>query len=130
MLTEKDKIRIIEEYIAGYNEYNIDKMLKSVSKDVHFMNITHDFITLNIHGKNDFRTIAEKSKEMFKSRKQEIDDVCFKEDTVEVDVNYSAIINLGMRNQLSADEKLIIRGKSLFKFNDNQIVEIQDIFYP
>ncbi|QCK15655.1 nuclear transport factor 2 family protein [Mangrovivirga cuniculi] len=130
MLTENDKINIIREYIAGYNEYNVDKMLKHVSNNIHFMNITRDLITLNIQGKKDFRSVTEKSKSMFKKRKQEIDGVSFQNDAVEIAVKYSAFFGDGFSNQISNGKKLKLKGKSVFKFNKNEIIEIQDIIYP
>ncbi len=119
--------QIVENYIHAYNRFDIDAMLKDMHENVQFENIMDGKVTLLVNGLKELRKQALLGVEYFNERKQHITNLECKDDQVEIDVDYSAVLAVDFPNGLRAGDKLELKGKSLFKFKDHKIVELRDI---
>jgi ketosteroid isomerase-like protein len=119
--------KIIESYIRAYNNYDTDQMLVDIDDDVKFENIADGEVTLSISGKEELRTQAEKTKLLFKNREQAITSVKEDGDRVEVIIDFKGVLGQDTSNQLKSGDLVELKGKSIFKFRDNKIVELTDI---
>ncbi len=118
---------IIDNYIKAYNSFDIDKMISDMHDNVRFENISNGELNLTTNGIADLKNQAEKAKQYFKEREQKIIDIIFSKDQVEIDIDYKGILAIDFPNGLKAGDKIELKGKSIFKFKDNKIIEFKDI---
>ena len=119
--------QIINRYIKAYNSFDIEGMLSNMDATVKFENISNGHTTLTTNGIDELKTQAEQSKRYFKERKQEISNITFNNDIVEIAIAYMAVLAIDFPNGLKAGDKIELKGKSIFKFKDNKIIELKDI---
>ena len=122
-----DKIITIERFIQAYNSFDIDGMLKDIHDDIKFENITNGRIDLATNGIDEFKKQVESAATYFKVRQEKVIDVNFKEDKIEVNIDYFGILDKDLSDDLKSGDTLRLKGKSIFKFKDNKIISIQDI---
>ncbi|MCK4663210.1 MAG: nuclear transport factor 2 family protein [Bacteroidales bacterium] len=118
---------IIENYIKAYNSFDIDKMLSDMHEDIKFENLSNGEINLTTNGIAEFRNQAEQAKQLFKEREQKIIDIRFNNEQIEIAVDYSGTLAVGLPNGLKAGNIIELKGKSIFKFEDSKIIELKDI---
>ena len=118
---------IIKNYIDGYNEFDIDKMVTDFDEGIVFENIADGKITLSLTGLTSFRKQAEQAKEYFSYRKQTIKSYIHHHNETEIEIDYKAIIAIDFTNGLKKGEELHLKGKSVFTFEYNKIVKLSDI---
>ncbi len=118
---------IIENYIKAYNSFDIDKMLSDMHVDIKFENISNSEINLTTNGIAELRNQAEQAKQLFKERKQKISEIRFNNDQVEVAIDYSGTLAVDFPNGLKAGDRIELKGKSIFKFENSKIIELKDI---
>jgi hypothetical protein len=118
---------IIEIYIKSYNNFDVAGMLSNMHEDVVFENISDGKVDLSTQGINALREQAEQAKSYFSQREQRITSIRFNNDLVEIDLDYNAILAIDLPNGLRAGDKLELKGKSIFKFIDDKIIELKDI---
>jgi len=118
---------IIDNYIKAYNSFDIDKMISDMHDNVRFENISNGELNLTTNGIADLKNQAEQAKQYFKEREQKIIDIIFSKDQVEIDIDYKGILAIDFPNGLKAGDKIELKGKSIFKFKDNKIIEFKDI---
>ncbi len=123
---ETNQKKIIENYIKAYNEFDIENMTKDLHKDIEFENITNGQVDLMLQGIEQFRNQAASAKEYFKERKQLVTAWNFQDDAIIIDVSYDAVLAIDLPNGLKAGESIKLNGQSVFEFEDNQIIKIQD----
>lgn len=119
--------QIVENYIQAYNSFDIDAMLKDMHENIRFENISNGEVTLLLVGIEELKKQAILGLDYFTERKQRITNLQYKDNQVEVDVEYSAVLAIDFPNGLKAGDKLELKGKSLFAFEDNKIIELKDI---
>ena len=124
---EKQMMRIIDDYIKAYNEFDVDRMLKNVHKDVEFKNIANNEINVHIQGKTILKTQAEDSVKLLKKREMKITDQTIKGDVVENDIAFKAVLNVDIPDGPKTGELIKFKGKSIFKFKNGKIISIEDI---
>jgi len=124
---EKQMMRIIKDYIKAYNEFDVDRMLKNVHKDVEFKNIANNEINVHIQGKTILKTQAEDSVKLLKKREMKITDQTIKGDVVENDIAFKAVLNVDIPDGPKTGELIKFKGKSIFKFKNGKIISIEDI---
>jgi hypothetical protein len=73
-----------------------------------------------------FRELAEKSKELFSSRRQTITAYRHEEESVTVEIDYEGVLNVDIPNGPKAGETLTLKGKSVFRFRDGLIHALTD----
>lgn len=118
---------IIYRYIEAYNNFDIDNMLMDMHDDVRFINISNGEIMLTTSGIAELKNQAEQAKQYFKERKQKITAIRFKGDEVEIDIDYSGILAIDLPDGQKSGDKIELKGKSIFKFRYNKIIELKDI---
>ncbi|WP_427875454.1 nuclear transport factor 2 family protein [Flavobacterium sp. MMS24-S5] len=122
-----NKEKIIQNYIEGYNQFDINKMIADFDESVIFENIQNGEINLTLNGIKEFSAQAEKGKEYFSARKQTITSIKQDEITAIIDIDYYAVLAIDFPNGLKAGQELNMKGKSIFQFLDDKIVKLTDI---
>lgn len=122
-----NKEKIIQNYIEGYNQFDINKMIADFDESVIFENIQNGEINLTLNGIKEFTSQAEKGKEYFSARKQTITSLIQDEITAIIDIDYYAVLAIDFPNGLKAGQELNMKGKSIFQFLDDKIVKLTDI---
>lgn len=124
-MTNKEKI--IQNYIEGYNQFDIDKMVADFDESIVFENIQNGETNLILNGIKEFTAQAEKAKEYFSERKQTITSLIQDEITAIVDIDYYAVLAIDFPNGLNAGQELRMKGKSIFQFLDDKIIKLTDM---
>lgn len=119
--------KIISGLIEAYNHFDVKKMLRDVHPMVQFQNISDGEITVEANGIDELRVQAEKARHYFTQREQKITDIRFEDDWVEVEIDYTAVLAVEFPNGLKPGDELKLKGKSIFRFEDEKIIEIKDI---
>lgn len=121
--------QIIKNYIAAYNSFDLEDMLKDLDENVQFQNISSGEINLSTRGLSAFKEQAEKAKAFFTSRKQTI--TSFKHELnqteIEIEIEYHAVLAIDFSDNLKKDDELDLKGKSVFTFSYSKITAITDI---
>ena len=123
----KDREGIIRNYIEGYNQFNVDKMLVDFDEDVVFENIQTGEVNMSLTGLKAIRQQAEQAKRYFTTRTQTIKSFKHSVDETEVELEYYAILAMDFPNGLKRGDELKLKGKSIFKFLEDKVVELIDI---
>lgn len=122
----QDLQQIVEQYITAYNNFDINGMLITLHPEIVFKNITQGQIDLTTNGLTEFKTQAEKATTFFTDRKQIITDLKFRNQQVEVAIDYQAVLAIDLPNGLKKGERITLKGKSVFNFENDLIVSIED----
>lgn len=117
---------IVESYVNAYNAFDVDGMVKDVHPDVVFENITNDEVNLTTKGSQAFKAQAEKAKSYFSHRKQSIQSWHFDRTSVKIQIDYNAILAIDLPNGMKKGDTLQLSGESVFEFQNDLIVKIQD----
>jgi hypothetical protein len=125
MMTGREKI--IHNYIAGYNQFDIDKMVTDFAENVIFRNIREGALNMSLSGLTAFRQQAEQAKNYFTQRTQTIKSFKHMENATEIEIDYYAVLGMDFPNGLKSGQELKLAGKSIFKFSGNSIIELTDI---
>jgi ketosteroid isomerase-like protein len=126
-MTESEKKILIENYIRAYNTFDIDKMSAVLHDEIVFKNISNGEVTLQTDGLEAFKNQAEQVVNFFAERKQKIEKIVFNKDDCEVDIDYKAILAADLPEGLKAGDEIRLKGKAIFRFADDKIIEIRDI---
>ncbi|URM37604.1 nuclear transport factor 2 family protein [Flavobacterium anhuiense] len=124
-MTNKEKI--IQNYIEGYNQFDIDKMVADFDESIVFENIQNGETNMILNGIKEFTVQAEKAKEYFSERKQTITSLRQDEITAIVDIDYYGVLAIDFPNGLKAGQGLNMKGKSIFQFLDDKIIKLTDM---
>lgn len=122
-----NKEKIINNYIEGYNQFDIDKMVLDFDDNIIFENISNGEVNMTLSGITAFKEQAEQAKAYFSAKTQTITSLEYKDDEVEVQIGYYAILGMDFPNGLKKGDELKLKGKSIFKFLDDKIIKLTDI---
>ncbi|MEO6178103.1 MAG: nuclear transport factor 2 family protein [Flavobacterium circumlabens] len=122
-----DREKIIENYIAGYNQFDIDKMMADFDDKIVFENIQNAEVNMNLSGLKEFRNQAEEAKKYFSEREQTITLFSHSENQSEIDIDYRAVLAMDFPNGMQKGQELNLKGKSVFEFSNNKIIRLADI---
>lgn len=117
---------IIQSYISAYNAFDVAGMLAHLADDVVFENVSGGEVNLRTDGKDAFKAQAEQALAYFSKRKQTPTSWTEDEDTVTVEIDYSAILGMDFPNGMKKGDPLTMKGRSEFGFSGNEIVSIRD----
>lgn len=118
---------LIEQYLAAYNKFDVQKMIALLHENVIFENYSETTLTHSSNGVGQFRELAEKAAALFTERKQSIKAVTFEPNgSVSVTIDYYAQLATDLSNEFKAGDTLKLKGKSVFRFQDNLISYIAD----
>jgi hypothetical protein len=115
----EERESIIRNYLEGYNQFDVDKMIANFADDIVFENVSDDQITISLSGLKAFKEQAEQAKSYFSRREH-------KAKETHVAIDYSAILAMDFPNGLKKGDVLNLNGKSVFEFSGNQIVRLTD----
>jgi hypothetical protein len=118
---------IVKNYIEGYNEFDINKMIRDFDENVVFKNISGGEVNMLLEGLEAFMEQADQVKSYFLERTQTIKSFKHGVDETEVEINYYAILAKDFPNGLKRGDELKLQGRSVFKFSGNQIINLTDI---
>lgn len=122
-----DREKIIENYIAGYNQFDIDKMMADFDDKIVFENIQNAEVNMTLSGLKEFRNQAEEAKKYFSEREQTITLFSHSENQSEIDIDYRAVLAMDFPNGMQKGQELNLKGKSVFEFSNNKIIRLADI---
>ena len=125
--TMNNREKIISDYISGYNDFDIEKMIANLDEQVQFENIANGETNMSISGLSAFKKQAEEAKSYFSERTQTIRSFKHMNDRTEVEIDYYAIVAMDFPNGLKIGDELKLQGKSVFTFRDDKIIKITDI---
>ena len=122
-----DRERIIKNYIAGYNTFDIDKMVADFDENVVFENIQNGETNMSLTGLTEFKQQAEQAKTYFTKRTQIIKSFSHLDNVTEIEIDYYAILGMDIPDGLKCGQELILKGKSIFKFLGDKVIKLTDI---
>lgn len=119
--------KIIENYIDGYNQFDIDKMVADFGNNIVFENIQNGETNMSLNGLNEFRQQDEQVKTYFTERTQSIKSFNHFDNRSEIEIGYRAILAMDFPNGLKKGQELNLLGKSIFEFEGDKIIRLTDI---
>jgi ketosteroid isomerase-like protein len=126
-MDEDEKRSLVECYLAAYNAFDIDVMMAVIHPDIEFKNVSGGEVNATTSGAGDFRLLAEKSSELFRSRKQKILTFWSNADQASIAVAFEGVLASDLPNRMKAGETLRLNGRSEFTFCDGKIYRIKDV---
>ena len=126
-MDEDEKRSLVECYLAAYNAFDIDGMMAVIHPDIEFKNVSGGEVNATTSGAGDFRLLAEKSSELFRSRKQKILTFWSNADQASIAVAFEGVLASGLPNGVKAGEMLRLNGRSEFTFCDGKIYRVKDV---
>ncbi|WP_160111181.1 nuclear transport factor 2 family protein [Algoriphagus boritolerans] len=118
--------KLIEAYLAAYNSKDVKGMIEHLDERVVFKNFSSGALTHFFEGKNAFKKQAEEALDYFSERKQTVEFITHREGESEVRISYWAIAAVDFPNGINKGQEIELKGKSIFKFTDSKISEIED----
>ena len=125
-MDHSEALRIIEEYITAYNQFDVEGMIRNIHPDIEFRNIVDGEVTHAIKGIEGFKLQAEEATHYFSERSQNITAFTFNGNEAEAAIDYTGTLAVDLPNGLMEGEQLTLQGKSLFTFEGDKIVRIED----
>ncbi len=126
-MTDNEKENTIRSYITAYNNFDIEGMVALVHPELMFKNISAGQIDAQTQGIEDFRQLANQSKDLFSSRHQKARRFEFAADVVKVDIAFEGVLAMDLPNGMKRGEVLQLTGRSEFEFKDEKIYKITDV---
>ena len=127
MQRQIDREEIIQNYIEGYNQFDIKKMIADFDDEITFENVQNGQINLSLKGMNAFRQQAELAKNYFVTRQQQIKSFKHLDNQTEIEIDYKAVLAIGFPNGLKSGQELSLTGKSVFDFAGDKIIKLTDL---
>lgn len=118
---------IIRNYIDGYNEFDINKMVQDLDEAIVFENISNGEMDMSLEGIEAFKEQAEQAKKYFSARMQTIKSFTHTNNETEIGIDYCAVLAMDFPNGLKKGDELKLQGKSVFKFRGDRIIKLTDI---
>ncbi|MFS0556551.1 nuclear transport factor 2 family protein [Brevibacillus sp. 179-C9.3 HS] len=125
-MTNEAVKEIIENYVQAYNSFDVDGIVKRLHTDIVFRNFSNGELDTETRGIEAFRELAEKSANMFSSRRQVMIDYKAMDDKVEVQIDYEGTLAIDLPNGLKAGDTIQLQGKSIFQMKAGKISLIED----
>ena len=119
--------KIIQNYIEGYNRFEMDKMVADFDDNIVFENIQNDQTNMSLKGLIAFRQQAEQATTYFTTRKQTIRSFKHFDNSTEIEIDYHAVLAMDFPNGLKKGQELNLLGKSIFVFEKDRIIKLTDV---
>jgi hypothetical protein len=123
----EERETIINNYLTGYNAFDIEKMVSDFDEQIVFENILNDEVNLSLTGLPAFKEQAEQALNYFSERTQIATSFRHTENETHTDIDYRAILAMDFPNGLKKGDELNLTGKSVFRFSGNKIIRLTDI---
>jgi hypothetical protein len=118
---------IIKNYIDGYNQFDVDKMVTDFDEKVIFENIQNGVTNMSLKGLIAFKQQAEQAKAYFTERTQTIKLFVHSETATEIESDYNAVLAMDFPNGFKKGHELFLVGRSIFEFHQDKIIRLTDI---
>ncbi|MBS9525810.1 nuclear transport factor 2 family protein [Litoribacter ruber] len=122
----KDRESIIQNYLDGYNSFDVGKMVQDFSEGIVFQNYQNGELTMALKGKQEFSNQAMATCEYFSERKQTILAIRHYPDRTEVDLEYFGVLAKDLSEEMKQGQEIRLNGRSLFVFENNKITKLVD----
>lgn len=116
----------ISAYIAAYNAKDVGGMVRCLTEDVRFRNVSNGALTAETRDRAGFSVLAQQGVAAFQTRRQTVRTAITVLDTTVVEIDYEAVVAADLANGWKAGQRLSFRGASLFHVSDGLIREIVD----
>ena len=124
-MTKREEI--IRNYIDGYNQFDIDKMVADFDDNIIFENIQNGEPSMSLVGLTAVKLQAEQAKAYFSERTQTIQSFNHIDNRSEIAIGYRAVLAMDFPNGLKKGQELNLSGKSVFEFDGDKIIRLTDI---
>lgn len=118
---------IIKNYVEGYNQFDVDKMIADFHESIVFENIQNNEVNMTLTGINEFKEQAENAKTYFSNRSQVITSFNHLDLKTEIEIDYYAVLAMDFPNGMKTGDELNLKGKSVFEFSGSKISKLSDI---
>jgi hypothetical protein len=118
---------IVKNYIAAYNNFDIEGMLADMDDSIVFENITAGHVNMSLLGKGAFKMQATQAASYFIQRAQTIQFFTHHNNETVIEIDYFAIVAVDLPNGLKKGEEINLTGKSVFTFAGNKITKLIDV---
>lgn len=125
-MTESTKRELVDRYLAAYTAFDVPGMLSMLSPDIAFENYANGQLTASAQGIEEFRRLAETSRELFSERRQSLVSLRVEVDHAIAVVEFRGRLARDIENGPRAGAEITITGKSEFAFRDGLITRIVD----
>lgn len=122
----EEREKIILNYMDGYNEFDVEKMTFNFDDTIVFKNIQNGEVNMTLSGINEFKQQAKLAKSYFENRRQQIKSIKHYKNKTEIEIDYFATLAIDLSNGLKKGDKLELKGKSIFVFYNNKIIQLTD----
>ncbi|MBC3539238.1 nuclear transport factor 2 family protein [Rufibacter sediminis] len=118
--------QVIQHYIAAYNAFDVQGMIRDLHQDIVFENISNGVVNLRTEGIEAFTSQAEAAKQYFSQRQQTVDSWSFQENNITAAITYEARVATDLPNGMKAGDTVKMTGQSEFRLKDGLIIGITD----
>ncbi len=119
---------IILNYIAGYNQFDVEQMVQDFDSNIRFENVQNKVVTDTLQGIEEFVHQANEAKNYFTQRTQTILKIEHFEYNSIIDISFQAVLAVDFSENLKAGDRLELLGQSIFEFTeDHKIIKLIDI---
>ena len=123
----KNREVIIRNYVDGYNEFNVSKMIKDFSDQIVFENFQDGEVSMTLNGLEEFKAQAETAKMYFSERQQKIKSFKHEKESTEVEIEYLGVLAMDFPNRMNRGQRIKLKCKSIFEFKDGKIMKLIDM---
>lgn len=117
---------LVNRYIAAYNAFDIEAMMKTVHPQIEFTNVAGGQVNATASGADEFRALAEQTAELFAERRQTVADFTSSGGRAIVKVVWEAVLARDIPDIGAEGDRLELRGQSTFEFGDGLIARLVD----
>ncbi|TFW32789.1 nuclear transport factor 2 family protein [Massilia horti] len=117
---------LINQYIAAYNAFDLERMFELIAEDIRFENYSSGELTARADGLEEFRRLAEGSKGLFVEREQRVTGLELTENEAIAEIAYRGRLAIDIPGGPQAGTVLNLNGTSEFSFANGKINRIID----
>lgn len=126
-MNDSQKRDLIERFIEAYNDLDVDRMMAWVDPAIEFQNVSNGEVNARTSGADEFRALAEQSKQLFTSRKQTVTKFEIDGDRVSVEIEFRGVPASDLPNGMMAGTEILLSGRSEYTLRDGKIVKLTDL---
>lgn len=117
---------IVLNYVETYNAKDVDGMLRCLSENVEFQNISSGAVNAEARGLEAFGKLARMGAAAFRERHQAVTGCIVVANRVMLEIEYSAVVAADLPNGWKAGQELRFPGSSYFELENGRIAKIVD----
>jgi hypothetical protein len=117
---------LVHQYIAAYNDFNIEGMVELFTQDCIFENITNTSGNMTTKGIDEFKELALAATDLFSSRQQLVKNLYVGSDHAVAEISYTGILKIDLPSGQKTGETIALNAVSIFEFGDGKITRLVD----